>query len=320
MNAPELPFAAPVPVEQGNPAEDARGLRRCLGQYPTGVTVVTAQHEGALLGMAVNSFASVSLDPPLVLWSLRRESRSAAAFCAASHMAINVLAADQVPVSQWFGSSHPDRFTLASWQPDEHGSPLLQGAIAHLRCRREALLDGGDHLIVVLRVEHYARYPGAPLVFSQGQYAVTGSHPHLSSDEPGQGAAPGAGEASFMRLLSVAFQRTSAQFDGDRRRIGVTAHTTRILSHLALGPCGARDLEQATYLGQEACEDALAELVRAGDVRWQGDGRAALTEAGLGKVQRTAQRALAFSDEKLLGLPAADVAAARRVLQALHTR
>jgi flavin reductase (DIM6/NTAB) family NADH-FMN oxidoreductase RutF len=321
MSGQEAMADVRIPLEKGLAAEDSRGFRRCLGQYPTGVTVITACHEGQLLGMAVNSFASVSLDPPLVLWSLRRESRSAEAFCAATHMAINVLAVEQVQVSQWFGAAHPQRFELAPWQPDEHGSPLLEGAIAHLQCRREALLDGGDHVIVVLRVEHFARYAGAPLVFSQGQYAVTGSHPHLATQDAqtAEGVSE-AGEVSFMRLLSVAFQRSSAQFDTERRLLGVTAHTTRILSHLVHGPCDARELEAATYLGPRALEDAVTELVRSGDIQALSDGRYALTEAGWQKVQRTAQRSQAFSQEKLKGLPAADIAAARRVLQALHAR
>lgn len=172
MNAPERTDFRP-PIEPGDPAMDPRAFRRCLGQYPTGVTIVTACHQGQLLGMAVNSFAAVSLSPPLVLWSIRRESRSAQAFIEAGHFAVSILAQDQVEVSQAFGAAAPDRFDTVAWQPGLEGAPLVDGAIAHLECRTEAVHDGGDHHILVGRVLRQQRFEGAPLVFAQGQYAVT---------------------------------------------------------------------------------------------------------------------------------------------------
>jgi len=147
-------------VEEGDPAGDSRAFRRCLGQYPTGVTVITACHGDELVGMAVNSFAAVSLEPPLVLWSIRRESKSLAAFLGASHFAVNILAADQVQASHWFGAGHPDRFQLVPWHAGASGAPLLDGALAHLECRRVQLDEGGDHLILRGHGERCARFAG----------------------------------------------------------------------------------------------------------------------------------------------------------------
>ncbi|WP_233873618.1 flavin reductase family protein [Paraburkholderia adhaesiva] len=155
----------------GNPVEDTRAFRRCLGQYPTGVTVVTARHEGELVGMTVNSFASVSLDPPLILWSIRRESRSVEAFTGAQHFVVNVLADDQVPVSQWFATAHPERFELAPWSEGVGGAPLLDGAVVQLECERVAVHEAGDHLILIGEVKQYAHFDGKPLAFSNGGYA-----------------------------------------------------------------------------------------------------------------------------------------------------
>ncbi len=174
--------AAPAQLlETGAPDADGRALRRCLAQFPTGVTVITARTGEALLGMAVNSFAAVSLTPPLVLWSIRKESRSAAAFLDAATFAVNMLAADQLDVSRWFGSSHPQRFSLVPWRAGRHGSPLIEGAIGHLECRRVAVQDGGDHHIMIGEVLQYSRYEGEPLVFSQGAYGVARAHPLLGA-------------------------------------------------------------------------------------------------------------------------------------------
>lgn len=171
MNAP-APILARSPIEPGDPAQDAKAFRRCLGQYPTGVTIITAHHAGQNLGMAVNSFAAVSLAPPLVLWSIRRESRSAQAFLDAGHFAVSILAEDQVDVSQAFGAGAPDRFDKVAWQPGLEGAALIEGAIAHLECRTEIVHDGGDHHILIGRVVRQQRFEGAPLVFAQGQYRI----------------------------------------------------------------------------------------------------------------------------------------------------
>lgn len=325
MSATENTAPARAPLEQGDPAADARAFRRCLGQYPTGVTVVTAQSGQQVLGMAVNSFAAVSLDPPLVLWSIRRESRSADDFLKAGHFAVNVLAADQVEVSQRFGSGDPERFTRTAWQPGLSGAPLLDGAIAHLECRTTVVHEGGDHLILVGQVLRYARFEGEPLVFSQGQYAVAQSPPCLVAASPVQAAEQaGSGQpadpASFLRILSLAHQRMSSQFEAHRQVLGVTPASTRVLHRLYLSPCEIEVLERATYLGQAAFEDALADLVASGDVVRRADGLLELTPAGRLKSEAVAQRSHQFTEEKLQGIAAADVMAARRVLLALQDK
>jgi flavin reductase (DIM6/NTAB) family NADH-FMN oxidoreductase RutF len=309
-------------IEQGDAGADGRAFRRCLGQYPTGVAVITARHRGKLLGMAVNSFAAVSLDPPLVLWSIRRESASVADFCDAEHLAVNVLAAHQVQVSQWFGAAHPERFEMVAWAPDSHGSPLLDGAIAHLECRQHAVLDGGDHLILVMRVERHARYQGEPLLFAQGQYAVTQSHPHMSANRGATASARAceATDAPLLRLLSIANQRMSAQFQSHREALGLNASSTRVLNKLCAGACAVEELERLTYLGRDAVEDTLADLLAHGYVTRDAAGRFGLTPAGHDKNAAIAARSAAFAAEKLQGLPESDVAAAKRVLLALHDR
>lgn len=212
------PVRCTSPTEQGDPALDTRAFRRSLGQYPTGVTVIAARDGAELLGMAVNSFAAVSLEPPLVLWSIRRASRSAAAFLRCGHFAVSILADDQIEVAQRFGAGAPDRFEQVCWRSGLGGAPLIDGAIAHLECRLATTHDGGDHHVLIGEVLRHTRLPGEPLVFAQGQYAVTQNHPQLSTLAPNSGdpvdvqAPPPPG---FLRQLSVAGQRLSGASQAD---------------------------------------------------------------------------------------------------------
>ncbi|MFA6310886.1 MAG: flavin reductase family protein [Sterolibacterium sp.] len=154
---------------------DARDFRNALGSFATGVTVVTARGaDGGLAGVTVNSFASVSLDPPLVLWSLSLNTSTLAVFEQCSHYAVNVLAADQLALSIRFAKPGDDgrenRFADLELDFGRGGAPLLRGCCARFECRNEKRHDGGDHLIFIGRVEAYAYRDGPPLLFQGGQY------------------------------------------------------------------------------------------------------------------------------------------------------
>lgn len=154
------------------PGQDARLLRDVLGCFATGITVVTTRDaSGRPLGLTANSFTSVSLDPPLVLFCLGRGGGSLDAFSNARHFAVNVLGAAQQALSNRFAAAIDDRFATVDWRPSFHGSPLLDHALAHIDCERHALHDGGDHLIVVGRVltAHCAPQRD-PLLYFRGRY------------------------------------------------------------------------------------------------------------------------------------------------------
>jgi flavin reductase (DIM6/NTAB) family NADH-FMN oxidoreductase RutF len=156
---------------------DSREYRKALGQYATGVTVITTRAiDGRFVGLTANSFSSVSLDPPLVLWSLSRQSSTLADFTGASHFAINVLAADQHHLSRRFSTFHPDRFSGVDYAEGTAGIPLLNGAIACFVCRNVRQYDAGDHVILIGEVEKYDRLDGDPLVFHSGDYRVVTRH------------------------------------------------------------------------------------------------------------------------------------------------
>jgi flavin reductase (DIM6/NTAB) family NADH-FMN oxidoreductase RutF len=163
---PDTPAVAPE-----DELFDARDFRDALGTFATGVCIVTARGaDGAPVGLTVNSFSSVSLEPPLVLWSQSLYAQSLPAFQAASHFVVNVLAADQVELSKRFAGEHDDRFLDVEHIVPDHGAPVIMGCAAHFECRNEARYYGGDHIIFLGRVERYAHSRKPTLLFCRGRY------------------------------------------------------------------------------------------------------------------------------------------------------
>jgi flavin reductase (DIM6/NTAB) family NADH-FMN oxidoreductase RutF len=155
-------------------AHDSRQLRQALGRFATGVTVITTfTVQGQRLGLTANSFSALSLEPPLVLWSMVRRSGSTHDFMDAGRFAINVLSLDQADVSHHFATSQGDRFGVHDFEEGMDGLPLLCGALASFECQTDRLIDGGDHVLFVGRVKRIRWRDGQPLVFSAGRYCST---------------------------------------------------------------------------------------------------------------------------------------------------
>jgi flavin reductase (DIM6/NTAB) family NADH-FMN oxidoreductase RutF len=147
-------------------------FRAALGMFATGVTIVTARApDGQVIGLTANSFNSVSLAPPLVLWSLSRAAASMAVFSAGSHYAINILAADQRPLAERFAAKGADRWLGVTFEEGAGGAPLLHGAAATFECFNRSRYEEGDHVIFVGEVERCSHRDGAsPLLFHGGRY------------------------------------------------------------------------------------------------------------------------------------------------------
>jgi len=152
---------------------DSRQLRNALGRFPTGVTVITTSADGKREGLTANSFSALSLDPPLVLWSIVRKSGSLPGFMASGHFAINVLASNQAEISHRFATSSADKFAgLEDVREGLGGSPLLPGVLASFECETERTIEGGDHILFVGRVLRMTYSDGDPLIFSGGRYCT----------------------------------------------------------------------------------------------------------------------------------------------------
>jgi flavin reductase (DIM6/NTAB) family NADH-FMN oxidoreductase RutF len=156
---------------------DVRAFRSALGTFATGVTVMTTvAASGEMVGNTASSFNSVSLDPPLVLWSLRKSSSLIAVFEAAEHFAVNVLGAWQFALSEHFAKRMPDKFDNVVYASGLGGCPVLFGALATFECSKEANVASGDHVVFFGRVERATYREGEPLIYSAGRY---GTHAFL---------------------------------------------------------------------------------------------------------------------------------------------
>ncbi len=152
---------------------EARHFRRSVGQFVTGVTVVTYESEGRPRGVTVNSFISVSIDPPLILVSIARGARAASGL-SGSPLAVNVLAADQLNLARHF-AGHPQSGLEIPWSSHHH-PPRLRGAVAWIECRPYAEVEAGDHILFLGRVTSHRTLSREPLLFQTGRFRLVGDH------------------------------------------------------------------------------------------------------------------------------------------------
>ena len=154
---------------------DAQELRRTLSRFATGVTIITCvDPEGRYVGLTANSFNSLSLNPPLVLWALRESSPSLVTFSNAGRFAINVLSESQVDLSRRFASNIDDKFSEGAWSLGELGSPVLAGCAAVIECETHARHVHGDHTLFVGHVLACCESALPPLVYQGGHYHLLG--------------------------------------------------------------------------------------------------------------------------------------------------
>ncbi len=189
-----------MPVEHDVPAEarsvsgappadaiDARALRNVLGSFVTGVTVITAlDGDARRCGLTANSFSSVSLDPPLILWCQALAAASHPTFRSARRFAVNILAEDQVDVALQFARAGADKFAGVATRPGLHGVPLIEGCAAWLECETVSVMPGGDHAVFLARVDRIAPSDRRPLAFGGGRFLSTQPLPALGAAQPSQ--------------------------------------------------------------------------------------------------------------------------------------
>lgn len=152
-------------------SSELQNLRDCLGKFATGVAVVTCTDaDGNPCGITANSFSSVSLQPPLILWNIAKVSNSLQAYLDAEHFAINILTEEQQSLSSHFASTDHTRFDRIKFDASASGVPLLPGTLACIECRTYEIHDCGDHHIIVGEIENYRFDDRRPLLFFGGQY------------------------------------------------------------------------------------------------------------------------------------------------------
>ncbi|MBC7437725.1 MAG: flavin reductase [Bdellovibrionales bacterium] len=190
---------------------DALALRSALGAFVTGVTVITTQDaSGKPHGLTANSFNTVSLDPPLILWSQSKKAGSYDTFQQAAEFAISILAEDQIEVSARFASKQPDKFDGVTVERAFCGLPVIAGASAWLYCRTVSRVDGGDHTIYIGEILKIARSGRRPLVFGGGQYLL--AQPHHAAMHSAT-VPTGARQRHAVQLCTPHMQRIAEELD-----------------------------------------------------------------------------------------------------------
>jgi 3-hydroxy-9,10-secoandrosta-1,3,5(10)-triene-9,17-dione monooxygenase reductase component len=233
--------------------DKTRQFRNALGSFATGVTIITTRSpEGADVGVTANSFNSVSLDPPMILWSLAKTSTSYDAFMAAEHFAVHILAMDQENLSGRFARSSTDKFSGLTLERGADAIPLLQGCAARFQCRTAYRHEGGDHIILVGEVDEFDHDGHAPLAFHGGRYGM-----FIRNDPPAP-APDTAPPALLADLLACAEEGLARRIDSDVAAFGLAPHEFDLLRLLAAGP---RSLEELEEMGGPAGETETVVLV-----------------------------------------------------------
>jgi 3-hydroxy-9,10-secoandrosta-1,3,5(10)-triene-9,17-dione monooxygenase reductase component len=271
---------------------DVREFRNALGSFTTGVTIATTRDRADRdVGLTVNSFNSVSLDPPLVLWSLAKSSHSLKAFVEADFFAVHILAASQESLSNLFAKRGADKFEGLHVKRGHGGVPLLDGCAARFECRTAFRYAGGDHEILVGEVLTFEHFDRLPLVFQKGGYALAVRKPHTHAPAPAPVPERSEPESSFSKdflvyLLGCAHSMLMSKIRPTLERHGLCDDEYYVL--IILGVDDNRtvvELDALTrYAGRRVGPDLVLALARRGfvayDVAAAERGRVRLTDQG----------------------------------------
>jgi flavin reductase (DIM6/NTAB) family NADH-FMN oxidoreductase RutF/DNA-binding IclR family transcriptional regulator len=265
---------------------DTRELRNVFGSFVTGVTVVTTRDaEGRDQGVTANSFSSVSLDPPLVLWSQAKTAKSFQAFHEADSFIVNILSEHQRDLSQRFATSSPDKFLGIDVERRHGGLPILQNCCAYVECRKVAMYPGGDHMVYLGEVVAVERHEKRPLAFARGKYMVAFEHetnfvlgqsetPHLAHHDAIRLANASLAELAHRAHATVGLAvwgnrgATIVRWDLASRATGPELRTGIVMSPLNT----AVGLLFAAYLPDDMTEPVIQEAIRALDIDAEAQG------------------------------------------------
>ena len=302
------------------PTDDTRAYRQALGRFPTGVAVITCADDDELAGLTINSFSSVSLDPPLVLWSADKGSRSLALFRKATAFAVNILAADQMAISNRFARSGGEKFANLAWTPGLEGAPLLTGVSASFECLREAEHDAGDHVVIFGRVASYRNFARSPLLFALGRYGVTLDHPDVVDSSLRNEAPAHSTHELMLGLIRQALDHYSAAFEADRAKEGLSVNEGRVLFNVLRHPqISPAETAQESFLSVEKAEETLAALQSLGFVSVVG-GRYSVRTPGEAKLDALRKRALEFDRALFVDVPDEEIRIVRNFLKRIVQR
>ncbi len=245
------------------PTIDSRALRDALSSFATGVTIVTtADNTGEPVGMTASSFNSVSMDPPLILWSVTKTALSAPVFHKAQHFSVHVLAANQMSLSNRFARSGEEKFNGIDYQLDGNGVPQLAGVLTRFDCDTWSVYEGGDHWIIVGEVRNMESQKGEGLVFSGGSYATAAS---IQPPSPDSHNDDGPIEELLIYNLARAYVQVSRRFHASVEDSGLTIPEWRTLASLHGGKSRTvPELVARTFVSPKKMNHLLTQMKQSG--------------------------------------------------------
>lgn len=265
-------------------AFDAKDFRRALGQFPTGVTVMTTVDEnGDPVGMTASSFNSVSIDPPLILWSIGHEAHGLNAFRDSEHFSVNILSNQQIDLSNRFASRGTDKFKDIEYSHGTVGCPLFERCAAQLECRTWKTYDGGDHTIIVGEVLSYKHSPSSSaLVFHHGAYAVPSQHPSTMRHGPAVEPEGFTGDFMLYLMREVHTRYGSQLYPKFMQEHGITAEEWRVLSMLSdqEGAMAIEDIVPVVLQPVGRLRDLLEWMAEKGYLAFDEEQKVSLTDTG----------------------------------------
>jgi 3-hydroxy-9,10-secoandrosta-1,3,5(10)-triene-9,17-dione monooxygenase reductase component len=269
------------------PETSVRQFRDALGAFATGVTIVTTRtRSGVDVGLTANSFNSVSLEPPMVLWSLAKAARTLPAFLESSYFAVHVLSAAQEELSHTFATRGADKFSGLALERGRGGIPLLDGCSARFECRTAVKYEGGDHVVFIGEVESFDHFERPPLVFHGGRYAGTIARPRAAGASEASEPDSSFSEDFLIFLLGRAHFQLLLGLQRDLERHGLTEWQWFVLSILRVRDNRTvAELDQILWrTGTRVTYELVAGLAAAGFAQVHGSNdpgaRVTLTEAG----------------------------------------
>lgn len=302
---------------------DPLQFRRALGNFATGVTIITAQNAaGEKVGVTANSFNSVSLDPPLILWSIDKRSASLAVFEQASHFAVHVLSGTQIELSNKFAKRNTDKFEGITVTQGTGLAPLLENCSAIFECERHQIIEGGDHYIIIGKVIRFCDEGRSPLVYHQGAYSGVIPHPLLRLKEDAAATVVDSHLHEHLYenvgyLMSRAFKYYQEDYLPKQLSTGFRTGEARLLLVLGSGTTSKKsDLPRDIAMPMREVERA-AQILQRKNLLVEENGFYALTEQGKKTVQHLFELADAHQNEVFAKYTADEKASFIKILKDL---
>jgi flavin reductase (DIM6/NTAB) family NADH-FMN oxidoreductase RutF len=298
-------------------------LRNALGHFATGITVITAQSEtGEKVGVTVNSFNSLSIDPALILWSLDKRAKSYDIFSSAEYFAVNILASDQMDLSNHFATQQKDKFAGLHYNKGLGDTPLLNESAANFQCCVKQIIDAGDHWLFIGKVEGFNSYNKPPLCYYKGSYSMLTPHPGVQKPKSKNALDKKTTEAqldnNILYLMLNAVQSYQQSYTPQQEALGLNSLAARIIMNISDKKSLSINTLANILLAPEVDINANTQsLLSDGFLISQDDENFILSEKGQQQATQYWTLVTSFQDKLLSQYSREEIAAYKKILRGI---